>query len=183
MIYAGFWRRVAAHLIDFVVFVPLYVVFFVAYSHSKEATISALIVFEVAALAYPIYFVGRWGKTIGKSVAGIKVLALDGTRATWTQASIRLCVDVFPSIASFLRSLVAYSRMPAVTFAALSWRERSKQFRQLEPHSLYFFRWSIFAWVLAEAIVLVSNRKKRALHDFIAGTVVVVEKPLGTNAF
>jgi uncharacterized RDD family membrane protein YckC len=37
---------------------------------------------------------------------------------------------------------------------------------------LYFY----FAWLASEFIVLLLNRRRRALHDFIAGTVVVVAR-------
>ena len=32
-------------------------------------------------------------------------------------------------------------------------------------------------WILSEFIVLLTNQKKRALHDFVAGTVVVYKAP------
>jgi uncharacterized RDD family membrane protein YckC len=33
-----------------------------------------------------------------------------------------------------------------------------------------------FAWLGSEFVVLLLNRRRRALHDFIAGTVVVVAR-------
>jgi uncharacterized RDD family membrane protein YckC len=35
------------------------------------------------------------------------------------------------------------------------------------------YRWSGNIWYWSEFIVLLTNRRKRAIHDFIAGTVVV----------
>jgi uncharacterized RDD family membrane protein YckC len=33
--------------------------------------------------------------------------------------------------------------------------------------------WANSAWIIIGAIVLVSNSRKRTVHDFIAGTVVI----------
>jgi uncharacterized RDD family membrane protein YckC len=32
-------------------------------------------------------------------------------------------------------------------------------------------------WTWSEVIVLLTNRKRRALHDFLAGTIVIVVRP------
>jgi uncharacterized RDD family membrane protein YckC len=33
--------------------------------------------------------------------------------------------------------------------------------------------WLLLAWTLSELVVLLFNEKRRAIHDYIAGTVVV----------
>jgi len=40
----------------------------------------------------------------------------------------------------------------------------------------WIFAAACWVWVLAEVITLLANPKRRAVHDFIAGTVVEVEE-------
>ena len=55
--------------------------------------------------------------------------------------------------------------------------ERAKRQADLAPS--WFKPVQIFQqiWIWSEFIVLLTNRKRRAIHDFIAGTVVVREGP------
>jgi len=48
---------------------------------------------------------------------------------------------------------------------------------ELAPSWYKSLQWIQNAWVWGELIVLLTNRKRRALHDFIAGTVVVYTSP------
>jgi len=34
-----------------------------------------------------------------------------------------------------------------------------------------------YVWICGEFLVMMTNRKRRALHDFIAGTVVIIRPP------
>ncbi len=50
--------------------------------------------------------------------------------------------------------------------------------------TLYFAAISLLEkiWFWSEVIFVLTNAKKRAIHDFIAGTVVVVEKTLPVSS-
>ena len=68
-------------------------------------------------------------------------------------------------------------------FQSLGLKERNQLLRQLAPP--WYGTVEVFeqAWVWSEFIVMLTNRKRRALHDFIAGTVVVIrERRQGTAA-
>ena len=52
-------------------------------------------------------------------------------------------------------------------------------FGQSLPDGNSFIQSLYFYWLLAELIVMLLNRKRRALHDFVAGTVVIsLRKPV-----
>jgi hypothetical protein len=63
--------------------------------------------------------------------------------------------------------------MTDVEYQSLSLKARAKRELDLAPSWYKPLRWTRTSWDLGELVVLLTNRKRRALHDFIAGTVVV----------
>jgi uncharacterized RDD family membrane protein YckC len=54
----------------------------------------------------------------------------------------------------------------------VTWGERADE--QERRDATYAFRfWAGQIWTSSELVVILLNRRRRALHDFIAGTVVV----------
>lgn len=96
--FAGFWRRVAAFAIDYLVLLSaIFAVFFfagvaVALAGNKTASIGSL-PNVVAVILFWIYFAGmessRYQATLGKLVIGIRVTDLSGRRVDFARASGR----------------------------------------------------------------------------------------------
>jgi hypothetical protein len=63
--------------------------------------------------------------------------------------------------------------MSDTEYHALSFMERAKRMAELTPSWYKPLQIIQNVWVWGELIVLLTNRKRRALHDFIAGTVVI----------
>ena len=61
----------------------------------------------------------------------------------------------------------------------LSWGflERPKRLEALTPAWYRPAYIVLQIWIWGEFVVMMTNRKRRALHDFIAGTVVIVDAP------
>src|SRR5688500_11958137 len=98
MRYAGFWPRFAAALIDFIVLVPLIAVSLWTISAPRTTTLLLEVPMAFAAAFYNIYFVGRWGQTIGKMVLKVRVVSLDGSEAGFRRAFYRHAVDLAFSV-------------------------------------------------------------------------------------
>jgi uncharacterized RDD family membrane protein YckC len=172
--YAGFWKRFVAAWIDgFVMLLPTILLLWFQ-SLSWIWNFLTVIPLTFLFYAYEIYFHGRWGQTIGKRSQGIKVLSLDGTPITWKQAFLRSSVGLGLGVLSTISTLVALFRMSDEEFSSLSWVELSARQTELSPYINEIIIVS-FIWFASEVVILLFNRKKRALHDFIAGTVVVEE--------
>lgn len=78
--YAGFWSRLYAGFIDFLILAPIGVAFnYLQYSLSWTATIILIIPLGLLFEFYDICFIGVKGQTPGKMVAGIKVIPMDGS--------------------------------------------------------------------------------------------------------
>jgi uncharacterized RDD family membrane protein YckC len=173
--YAGFWRRFGAFIVDALILLPVSFGLTVLGTWSVPLGIAVCAANTAVRAIYAIYFVGRSGKTPGKAVAGIKVVDVNGGPASWSQAILRWSVYLGFDLARNAARLAAFSRMSAGVYQSLGWREQGRALRQLEPSVSHALIWILSSWVVIEAIVLLQNRKKRALHDFIAGTVVVVD--------
>ena len=63
--------------------------------------------------------------------------------------------------------------VPLEGYSALSSREQVNAITAAAPAWLGLAELASSAWLILEAAVLLANRKRRTLHDFIAGTVVV----------
>lgn len=62
------------------------------------------------------------------------------------------------------------------TFKSLSWLQQTEYLTTLSPGFFKFYNWVSNIWIYSEFIVLLTNKRKRAIHDFIAGTVIVRAK-------
>ena len=69
--------------------------------------------------------------------------------------------------------LMSILHMSDTEYHALSFMERARRMVELAPSWYKPLQIVQNVWVWGELIVLLTNRKRRALHDFIAGTAVV----------
>ena len=102
------------------------------------------------------------GQTLGKMVAGVVVLDIGEQRyPTLRQAFLRDIGGVVLGLGSLGMSLCALlteqsASMPPAIFSSVG----------------VVFGLGGSGWFLLEIVTMLTNRKRRALHDFIAGTVV-----------
>ena len=114
------------------------------------------ILFTCVPVAYDIYMHGRFGQTFGKFFLKVRVIDLGGGRITYKQAAVRNFVPVLmaPVAMWYSVNIVATGEVPDA--------------------SLYRSAYVISVlWVWLEMLTMLSNDKRRAVHDFVANTVVV----------
>jgi uncharacterized RDD family membrane protein YckC/Tfp pilus assembly major pilin PilA len=125
--YAGFWRRLAAYTIDYVL--AMFAIVIIGFIAELVGVPGEAILPLVVLLGYFLYFTllesSSWQATIGKRVVGIKVTNRDGERIGFGRAAGRF----FAKFLSALTLCIGY-------------------------------------------LLVVFTRRRQALHDFIAGTVV-----------
>ncbi len=175
-IYAGFWSRLASLLLDFIFILP--VVFLTLYLNGlgKNIYFYTFIPNLAFGLWYSIYLPKKHGGTPGKLVAGIKIIRLDGEPIDWKEAILRHIVLFALTILSSIMMTVNLLEADEATFASLSWLQQSQYLMSLSPLFFKFYTWTSNIWIYSEFIVLLTNKRKRAIHDFIAGTVIVKAK-------
>lgn len=182
MRYAGFGPRLSAILIDTLVLAPLLAVAYWGWSTSRTTALLLEVPLGFVFAFYNIYFIGRWGQTVGKMAVKIKVVALDGSEAGYVRAFYRHCVDLAFSIVAIALSMAALLSIPSAQYDGASFQEKMNLLNERTPPWQDVVDWLSIGWVLSELVVLLTNEKRRALHDYIAGTVVVHTKDEGQVA-
>jgi uncharacterized RDD family membrane protein YckC len=115
--YAGFWSRLGAGTVDFLVVILLAGLLDFWLSTSREEALVATALLPILGTAYSIYFHGRWGQTIGKMVMRIQVVLLDGSPITWKAAFLRHSVDVLLTFLTTVASILAVLSVAPETLA------------------------------------------------------------------
>jgi len=174
--FATFWQRFAAMWIDFFVFVPLMVVYQVLEPFSKVAAAVLTILHGCLAEAYVIYGHGRFGKTVGKLAMRIRVVRVTGEPLRWREAWLRSAFNVCFMVVTTFGMVTALFAVADSRYYGVGWRARSENLEAQQP------AWAAWAarlgmiWFYSEFVTMLFNKRRRALHDFIAGTVVVSER-------
>jgi len=178
-LYAGFWTRLGSLLLDFIFILP--VVFLIQYLNGlgKDIYYYTLIPNLLFAIWYHIYLPKKYGGTPGKLAVGITIVKLDGQPIDWKEAILRHIVLLILTLLASIIMIVTIMEADEETYTSLGWLERSQYLMTLSPGFFKFYNWTNNIWIYSEFIVLLTNKRKRAIHDFIAGTVIVRTKYLG----
>jgi len=171
--YAGFWPRLWASLLDTVVLLPITAIYAWGSERYRLFDLYSLAPDIALFLFYNVYLVKRFGGTPGKLVAGIRILKVDGESVGIREALLRCSVDLIFALLTSIGMLVAIFRMSDAEFHSLQFVERAVRLQELAPYWSNVTYWFLEIWVWGELVVLLTNKKRRAIHDFIAGTVVV----------
>lgn len=175
-IYAGFWRRFGALWLDVIFVLP--VILFIQFFNSlnKDIYFITLIPNLLFLLWYNIYLPKQYGGTPGKLAVGIKIIRIDGYSIGWNEAILRHIVMLALSVLSSIMLAVSVLEADNDIFTNLGWLEQSQYLAARTPVYTKIHSWVSNIWVYSEMIVLLLNDRKRAIHDFIAGTVIVKDK-------
>ena len=172
-VYIGFWRRLAAHLIDLAILTP-YALFSTSFAYaSKQGFLVSQVVGFIIAVLFEIYLVKRFAGSPGKLIMKMRIARVDGSPVGYKEASIRYSVLFVISVISSVGLVISVLNMPAAEYAALTSKTRAKHLRELAPAWYQPVQIAGSAWVWSEFAVLLTNKKRRAIHDFMAGTVVI----------
>jgi uncharacterized RDD family membrane protein YckC len=100
MIYAGFWIRVGAKLIDWIIgtIVSVALGFAAGLVGARQAQLIANILAWGFAVTYVTYFLGKYGATPGKMACGLKVLRPDGETLSYGRAFGRFFAEILSAM-------------------------------------------------------------------------------------
>lgn len=166
--YATFAPRFWAPAIDACVVWPVdfLAVILLALKLPTYWTALILIVQNLAWLTYTVLMHAKFGQTIGKKMCGVKVVDFrtEG-RISFRQALIREGIPILLSL-----GLLGYeiSIMVAEKRADIVVSDLAKL-----GSTFWFLLMLPSFWFGAEVVTMLFSAKRRALHDYLAGTVVV----------
>ena len=172
-VYAGFWKRLPAALIDTLVLIPLIFVFHYIQSINIIIAMIAAVIFSFLFSLYGVYFNLKYGGTLGKLAVGIRVTKPNGQKISLREALLRSSVDIVFGLLFTASEVYAISRVDPDAYLMAGYMERGKLLIPLYLEYSKFIYDLSNVWYWSEMVVLLLNKRKRALHDFIAGTVVI----------
>ena len=171
--YSTFGQRLAAYIIDFFVLLPLLLLHMWVGNSSKSSALFFTIALSTAGSAYSIYCHGRYGQTIGKRAIGLRVVQLTGEPITWRMAWLRISVDLGFSCFATVGSFIALQSIKDSAYYGVSWMDQTRNLMSLRPQWCGWVANLGQVWIWSDLITMIVNPKRRAIHDFIAGTVVI----------
>jgi len=124
---------------------------------------------------YMLYFTSRYGQTIGKFLVGIRIMKLDLKPIGMIEAVKREAINMIQSVIYVGLAIYSLTSIPESKFATLSSMERL-HLQSSDARTVVTVLTQLLIW--SELLVLMMNKKRRALHDYVAGTVVVDDKTL-----
>lgn len=171
--YASFWQRLGAHLLDFCILIPIIALSF--WGNEQSRLFSAYYFFPglVFSLWFHAYLVKRYGGTPGKLIVGIRISTLKGEPVGYREAALRYSVLFVLGAISQIALIQSTLGMSDADYLALNWQEKMLRIQELAPSWFESVTLLTNIWVWSEFVVMLTNKKRRAIHDFIAGTVVV----------
>ncbi|MBC7903638.1 MAG: RDD family protein [Gemmatimonadaceae bacterium] len=115
------------------------------------------------AIGYSVFFHYKFGQTLGKMAMKVKVIDASETKGiTFRQSFLRESVWIFFTV-------LAYSYL-AIRIATNS--------DYLADETQILLALLPVAWFILEIVSMLTNDRRRAVHDMIAGTVVVKHYPI-----
>jgi uncharacterized RDD family membrane protein YckC len=167
--------RFAALIVDGLLLVPLFLLadWLQGSAHSAiEAVVWALVP-GWSLIVYRVLMHGRKGQTVGKMATRLKVVDLSGQSLSMVQAILR---DIVPILNYVISSL--YLLFTAESY----WANLKASTPAMDPGWVTALGWAWMAWLGLDALAVFLNRRRRAIHDFIAGSVVVRHEPEAADA-
>jgi len=175
-LYAGFWIRFGSLLLDILIISPVIFILLYLNGLSKNVYYYTVIPTLIFHFWYNIYLVQKNGGTPGKLISGITILKTDGTDLTWREAILRHIVSFALTIFLSIITIIAISHSDTEYYQSLNWMTKQQYLMTLLPVYFTLYTWTSNIWTYSELFVLLFNKRKRALHDFIAETVIVKTK-------
>ncbi|WP_163934923.1 RDD family protein [Paraferrimonas sp. SM1919] len=182
MDYAGFWKRFGAYWIDVIVFLPIMALSLWGNEQSRLFQLYWLVPGLIIGLWFHVYLVKTYGGTPGKLLLKIKIAKVDGSDVGYKEAMLRYSVLLVISFVMSAALIPVALGMTDAEYFSMGWQERALYMIERAPSWYNIASIAMNIWIWSEFIVMLTNKKRRALHDFIAGTVVIRKESLNKSS-
>ncbi len=167
--YSTFGPRFWTGSVDSCVMWPISFFAFMLMALQLPSAIGVMLVItqNLAWLFYTVIMHAKYGQTYGKMVCKVRVVDFGTEGAiSFRQACLREGIPIAVSLGIIGYEIYAIST-GALSTAAIAKGEIAKN------RAFWILAILPLLWFIAEAVTMLTNEKRRALHDYIAGTVVV----------
>lgn len=173
MQYAGFRKRFSAQFIDSFCMLPLIgLAYWIGQQYKSFALIEPVLTLSIG-IWFNIYLVKRYGGTPGKVLLGLQIVRVDGRPVDYRRAALRYSVSFVLGVAIAVALVIGTMNIADADYYTLGFLERTEKINQLAPAWYGFVILLSNIWTWGETIIMLTNKRRRAPHDFMAGTVVI----------
>jgi uncharacterized RDD family membrane protein YckC len=167
---AGFWVRVGATIIDFVVFIPVIALSF--WNMYSLKSLPLLISLSAVWMIYKPFMESSYGATLGKMSCGLKVIDDNGNMLTLYSAYIRFLPNLISALFTLAASIVVFL---SPEFQSATNVMEMSQARQ--GGILNMLQSLMNLVIMIDCIFVAFTFRKRALHDMLAKSYCVYKSP------
>ena len=162
--YQTFVKRVIANFIDGLVFIPInFIGDYFTEMFGRSFIIPWAFADTLICTAYYVIGHGKYGQSFGKKAMAIKVLDIDEKNVIgFKRAFIRESVWFFVSLIGIFYFFYIERKTDNAVLDLF-------QTSSIED----FITYTTLAWFLLELVTMIFNSKRRAIHDFLARSVVI----------
>jgi uncharacterized RDD family membrane protein YckC len=131
---------------------------------------------EFLYFSYELFLSAYYGQTVGKMMLKIKIFKMDGSDIGMRESFLRLIPNLIPLLMTLFAYLYSFNQLSDSFFQSSDFSELTMKFEKLNPYSKYTIILTYFVGSL-ELVTMFLNRERRAVHDLIAGTIVLEKEP------
>ncbi len=164
--YNTFAGRFWAGIIDGLILIPILIIDLIILQPHNDLyiVIPWLAISYLIYFAYSIYFHWKYGQTIGKKATKVSVVDVSEIKGLrFSQALLRDSIPLLIQFALIIRLVIATIE--------IGYYDDVKLYNETQILSTVST-----VWFLLEVVTMLMNDKRRALHDYIANTVVINNK-------
>jgi uncharacterized RDD family membrane protein YckC len=161
--YNTFWRRLIAVVIDSLILWPIaFIDGYVEDSANKVFFTIGELLLSAIYLTYFIFLHGKYGQTAGKKIMNIKVVDINESSLLGIRRAL------LRELPWLLSNIIIFTYLLIVVFLI-----SHTELQQAKNNYNNLISGTACAWVLIELITMLTNYKRRAIHDYLAKSVVV----------
>lgn len=174
MRYGGFWRRVFASFIDGLILLPFSALLMYTQGISKEMGIWISLPAALLFSSYYIFMHWQYGATLGKRMLSLRVVDEYHEREiSFVSALLRGSFYLAFAVILSYWEILGFQSIPADQYTHIEWYVRDEIVQNKAPSWSSYVMITSCVWLVISFFTLVVTEKKRALHDYLGGTVVV----------
>ncbi len=173
--FVGFWKRVGVALIDIALSFPLWPLFTWAHNEGwRRGTVAPILVVNLADTFAFIALVHYFGGTPGKLILKMRIIGRDAQYLSWNKAIRREAISITTMFLTVAPLWWTFRQIEPGNYAA------DAQQKLLERYTGLFWAWTYGCGIVQciDVAWVATNRHRRAIHDYIAGSYVVTKRSL-----
>jgi len=165
-LFAGFWKRVAASIIDSLILIPLTILTFVNLLYIKNIVL--LLFIGIIGVLYKVVMEGFKGATLGKMAVAIVIADLKGNVIGFKKSFLRNILYILSGTIGIISSLILFQ------LAEFNETNNFTEIGQLQNQiGLNVYSQLVGLFMFISCIFVLFQKQKRTLYDLWAGTVSI----------